>query len=373
MTPSSLIEEGVYYFMGEALIIRSGGGYSNGGYIPVTNIIVENNIFTVPKAKGQQFSIKLFGGGGSLGLAYGGGGGGNMNYGVLTLNEGEIINITIGAGGINNKKSAVNGGTTSFGTYLSATGGECGGSGYRSCCGGNGGTGGGGGNGGNAHGGHGTYGGGGGGGLTDKDIHDFENDTIGNTNGGNGGIYGGGGAGFMHGGISIGGWGNGGCITNINPSIAENGLNTIGMGLEFEGYGSTVPFKYFTNITNSNYNRFSYINNTYFSGGGGYGGNGGYTSVYGNYNVYGYSSIGFGGGGGYGARGGNGSIRSGGGGGGWGNNGGDASYVSNYGGGGGGYGPEGYGHGAGGYLYNKNISNAKSGICIISYMQAIQS
>lgn len=50
-----------------------------------------------------------------------------MNYGVLTLNEGEIVPIIIGKNPseytIGNNR---NGNTTTFGIYLSATGGEAG-------------------------------------------------------------------------------------------------------------------------------------------------------------------------------------------------------------------------------------------------------
>ena len=367
-------EEGDFCFMGEALIIRSGGGMSNGGYIPKTEIITVNQSFIVPEAKGQQFAVRIFGGGGGMGKANGGGGGGNMNNGVFILEKGIKIDITIGSGGVNGS-NATNGGTTSFGTYLSATGGECG----NMRNGGNGGTGGGGvctmsGTSKSGNGGHGTYGGGGGGGVLKGTFN------MNNGGGGNGGIYGGGGAGFMYGGISIGGWGNGGCVNN--NIIGENGLNTIGMGLEFEGFGLTKLVKHYTKADKYN-NIFDYttIKNDILSAGGGYGGNAGYTSIE-YYNNGDLKYTGFGGGGGYGGNGGNGSTYSGGGGGGYGNDGGDGSFSyssSGYGyaGGGGGYGPDGYGHGGGGgcgFAYNKaNHLQAKSGICIISYMQPIQS
>ena len=329
--------------MGEALIIRSGGGYSNGGsnggsgqYVPMTEIIQENTMFTMPKTQGQQIAVRIFGGGGGYNRA--GGGGGNMNYAILNIPAETKVSIIIGDGGdtYNNEGILVgmvhygkNGGTTTFGNYLSATGGEVGGNGY----GGNGGSGGGGrgysftsgdwtgySTGG---GGHGTYGGGGGGGGAY---------SISNSYGGNGGTYGGGGGGKKsNGGISTGGWGNAG----------NNGFNSIELGLEFEGAGLCLKPG----------------NDLY--GGGGYGGNGG--SV---------DGFGCGGGGGYGASGGNGyginKFGRGGGGGGWGGNGSHANNL--YGGGGGGYGLQGFGHGGGG-----SLGDAMKGVCILSYSKLVES
>ena len=341
-------EEGDFCFMGEALIIRSGGGMINGGYIPKTEIITVNQNFIVPEAKGQQFAVRIFGAGGDY-YSRAGGGGGNMNNAVLILNEGDSIPITIGEVVKDN-----NGGSTLFGTYLSATGGERG----LKNNGGNGGTGGGG----LKRGGHGTYGGGGGA----SDSYNSKNDSQ-TSYGGNGGIYGGGGGGYFPG-ISTGGWGNGG-----NDTIeAENGLNTIGLGLEFESDGTCGNYVI---ISNWNHETDKYdkqiLNIARYAGGGGYGGRGG--------NGYKELYYGGGGGGGYGGRGGDGGVQAGGGGGGYGNNGGSSGEVPSlwrYGSGGygGGYGPDGYGHGGG---YNATASSRvidpMPGICIISYMQPIQS
>ena len=307
--------------MGEAILVKAGGvgSWSNGGgntggqYVPMTEIIQENTVFTMPKTQGQQIAVRIFGGGGGDYITYrnyskdagAGGGGGNMNNGILNIPAETKIPIIIGDAGSTN----VNGGTTSFGTYLSATGGERG-HGY---CGGNGGSGGG------AYtamydcfGGNATYGGGGGG-----------------ARAGRGGIYGGAGGGYFEGwanctAISDGGWGNTG----------QNGFNTIGMGLEFEGAGLAG---------NNN------------GGGGGYGGNGGNGR--------------WGGGGGYGGNGGESTYEkywSGGGGGGYGNDGAKALNLS--GGGGGGYGIQGFGHGKGG-----SYSNAMKGVCILSYSKLVES
>ena len=334
--------------MGEAILVKAGGAgsWNNGGgstggqYVPMTEIIQENTTFTMPKTQGQQISVRIFGGGGgAYGSSYGGGGGGggNMNNAILNIPEGTRISIIIGdAGNMGNSRVICsNGGTTSFGTYLSATGGES--SDYSSggINGGNGGTGGGCSGSGGCNGGSGTYGGGGGGGTSGGYA-------------GNGGIYGGGGG--SNGGtrnkwyaISIGGWGGSG----------QHGFNTIGMSnVEFEGAG--ICF----NSGNALY------------GGGGSGGNGGNgSSIYTNGQWYNAT----GGGGGYGGNGGNGycgtknaGFSSAGGGGGYGNDGGDSKY--NQGGGGGGYGLQGFGHGGGG-----SYRTAMKGVCILSYSKLVES
>ena len=192
--------------MGEALIIRSGGGYNSGsgsgedkniiGWQVKTEVYKSNGYFSVPKAKDQEFHVRIFGGGGGFGSSNisGGGGGGNMNNDTLILNRGQSIQITIGAGGVRNG----NGGITAFGTYLSATGGERG-SGEMWCGnGGNGGAGGGatmsqnsGGDNKIGRGGNATYGGGGGvnGGWW---YGSYPNNV---AKGGHGGTYGGNGGG----------------------------------------------------------------------------------------------------------------------------------------------------------------------------------
>ena len=374
--------------MGEAILSKYGGMMLNiAGYIPKTELITDSTVWKVPKAKGQQFAIRIFGGGGGWNAKYGAGGGGNMNNGIFTLNENESINIEIGAKGSGDH----NGGTTSFGTYLSATGGE---KGSYDSNGGNGGTGGGGSTHGSVggssfmghgRGGHGFYGGGGGAVFNIYNTNNNINSTqYYFTTGGNGGIYGGGGGGGI-GGISTGGYGNGGSV-DVN---AGDGFNTIGKGLDFEGEGKPGNgiirrwwddrYGYRIRIDNDS--------NKYCVGGGGYGGNGGYCAVDSNNYSNKYISYGIvagGGGGGYGSRGGNANYGVGGGGGGYGGNGGDGflqninSSMFGVGGGGGGYGLEGYGRGAGiayaTYYKNTGIDiDSKSGICIISYMQAIQS
>ena len=316
--------------MGEAILAKFGGGQSGGGYTQKTVIITTDQTWTAPKSKGQQFMVRIFGAGGGVSRAgSGGAGGGNMNNAMLKLNIGEQVQVSIGK----RMTYDANGGTTSFGTYLSATGGEK----PNEKNGGNGGTGGGGVNGG--RGGHGTYGGGGGGYI-----------------GGNGGTYGGGGGGYTNGGISLGGYGKGG---TYNTS-GQNGLNTLNKAGELDFAG--------TGLAPQNNNG---------SGGGGYGGCGGFAG-----GSLSYSS-GFGGGGGYGGNGGKSHAGSGGGGG-YGGDGRSGSNGDTYsGGGGGGYGPEGYGEGAGGLFFSYPVngsyptlsayhSGVNTGVCIITYMEPVQ-
>ena len=332
--------------MGQAILIKAGFGGGNGGsnnsgedanitgWQVKTEIITTNGYFSVPKAKDQEFHVRIFGGGGGGSRGYNfvgvGGGGGNMNNDTFILNKLESIQVSIGAGG----SACGNGGTTSFGTYLSATGGEAG---NNWSCGGNGGSGGGG-----AmcyhkdysdlqsvyfivNGGSGSYGGGGG---SDASLRYDKTSVTSETKycyGGKGGTYGG------------------------NGNSNKVGTNTLGMvELDFVGEGKTYG---------------------YMCGSGGYGGDGGR-------NIYG-------GGGGYGAAGGNSASgsqevsRDGyyyytgfGGGGGYGGNGGDA-YIQNlnaYGGYGGGYGPENYGRGGRG-----DNQSGKAGIVIITYQAPIYS
>ena len=350
--------------MGEALLIKAGGAGTSGNSSPgnlVTNIFTTNGVFVVPKAKDQQFSVRIFGGGGGgavldshyangkvLYSSCAGGGGGYMNNDILILNEGETIQVSIGAGGrgsyisvntIKNESEGKVGGTTSFGTYLSALGGD-GAKAYKNNAnGGNGGSGGGG----DRCGGRGYQFGGGGGyqGYTYNSIFPS----------GSGGKWGGGG------GHDIGDPTQGGClyensqnrseVTGFsrlggnggnNSRDAQNGTNTIG--------NNEIP----NSLQGSGLAGINASSSKSVScGGGGYGGCGGYSS---------------GGGGGYGANGGNG----GGGGGGYGGKGGDGF------GGGGGYGDGGsvggdggYGAGGGGSSQYRSAGNGGNGICIIQY------
>lgn len=400
--------------MGESLISRRGS--SDGSFLGIlkTEIITSNQVWTAPKAKNNSFSVRIFGGGGG-GSNNAGGGGGWMNNGILTIKPGTNIQIIIGKGGdfeIYNNINSTSGGTTAFGSYLSANGGgrasiniggnggsgggggKQGGTGYQFGGGGSGGGNGGsggiwGGGGGSMYGkggDGGTYGGGGGGGTswTDKIAY----------SGGNGGTYGGGGGGSIlqnaYGGVFIGSYGIGGTyggnggtgmtmwagvLNNTSLILAQNGTNTSTWtnvfhdGNEyFRGWGRAGSLGYNANVANSYQDRAAGG-----AGGGGFGGNGGNGGFNyekdggvaaaggggGGYGSNGGSSfiavqtmtdVGGGGGGGYGGDGGNGWRWGSGGGGGYGKSakGGNASTGAS-GGGGGYYGKGGTGGGGGGY------------------------
>ena len=183
-----------WFQMSEAIITRRGYG-PNGKPELRTETITGSTTWVVPSAIRSNISVRIFGGGG--GGNRGGGGGGWMNNGEFNIAGGTSIQITIGSGGNRNGGSSgggTTGGTTSFGTWLSANGGE----GDRGNNGGNGGSGGGG---------WGTGGGTGyqfGGGGSGSEISDGDKDYAAVC--GNGGTWGGGGGA----GCRYGYWGHGG-------------------------------------------------------------------------------------------------------------------------------------------------------------------
>ncbi|WP_342636996.1 glycine-rich domain-containing protein [Shigella flexneri] len=85
--------------------------------------------------KGRRVRVKVIGGGGSGGYpsissTNAAGGGGGVSESVIDLTGIDTVTITVGSGGNGQNTSARNGnpgGTSSFGTYLSATGGYGGG------------------------------------------------------------------------------------------------------------------------------------------------------------------------------------------------------------------------------------------------------
>lgn len=400
--------------MSEAIISRRGIS-SNQSYAYESTIetFVSNTAWKVPRARDNQFYVRIFGGGGGSTdqQTYPiGGGGGWMNNGSVELTENSIVQITIGKGGSSNGGiNAVAGGTTSFGTYLSANGGDS-----RF---GNGGSGGG-------------YFTGfptvqynfnnrqyylyqsaiselqsigyqfGGGGCAGSDVmYNTKNNKI---CGGGGGIWGGGGGKTVmitntsrtynaifipkNNSTSMGYGGNGGVQGSISTVNGVSGTNTIGdvnVATELQG-----PGLFGIGYWSSSYGASG-------GGGGGYGGNGGYGCIETNVDyvdgrfqftssnnqtvtitmkVNTYHHGGGGGGGGYGSDGGNGSILGCGGGGGYGKSGKGGDAYMNISGGGGGYGPGGSywtspgyaGGGAGG-------QNGGDGICIVQYYKRIDS
>lgn len=415
--------------MGEAIMASVG----RSGVLPgikwklKTRIYTSNGQFTVPSnIRNNELKVMCYGGGGGAlnsptDGSTSGGGGGYMNLKVFNnINSLEIVNINIGKGYLGT------GGSTMFGKYLSANGGQSGRKydGTRNSLtpiGGNGGSGGGGGpsgswsydvgGGGNAE----SFGGGGSGGYaiklygnhtqlpTDRyeatDPYNVKPDSR-QSNftiavAGSGGPWGGGGGGLIEfkeawigggyrtyglytkkQGISNGNGGNGGIGNNGNSGNKINNTSLI------------IDNDLIKNLLNNPLggNCVAYSG----GGGGGYGGAGGMGGGI-NSKIYNQSSTyytlyhigGCGGGGGYGANGGNGYCYNaqwaseyfwqspcgggGGGGGGFGGKGADGNWTC--GGGGGGYGPSNYGAGGGGSAING--AYGKDGICIIQYYEMV--
>lgn len=104
--------------------------------IPNIAVISVNGFWVVPSGV-TRIRVTVIGGGGGAGEAFnggegytlssGGGGGGGTAVKVITgLTPGASINVTIGSGGVSGGPPTGNGGTggtSSFGTYCSATGG----------------------------------------------------------------------------------------------------------------------------------------------------------------------------------------------------------------------------------------------------------
>lgn len=93
------------------------------------DFIADGN-FPVPQGVRRIYGIAVGGGAGGLhnlgSVANVGGGAGGKSEGWIDVTPGEIIPITIGVGGIGSTSisNPMNGGTSSIGTYLSATGGK---------------------------------------------------------------------------------------------------------------------------------------------------------------------------------------------------------------------------------------------------------
>ncbi|MFQ9148248.1 MAG: glycine-rich domain-containing protein [Eubacteriales bacterium] len=105
------------------MIINQFGG-SAAEKVLKTEIFTTSGNWTCP-AGVEKIFVRLFGGGAG-GSKTGGGGGGYMAYAELNVTPGSTYPITIGTGGSGaaQSQSAGNGGITSFGTLLSANGGE---------------------------------------------------------------------------------------------------------------------------------------------------------------------------------------------------------------------------------------------------------
>ena len=141
--------------MADAIIFRRRGSGDGGGeYSPPnmsggtqsntgnwwTAIFTSNGWFKAGDAKSNQYTVMCFGGGGcggnrdkgswgypTNGVVWAGGGGGHMNKSTLTLAKNTNITVTVGAGATFTTTTYgdyIQGGTSSFGTYLSAIGGN---------------------------------------------------------------------------------------------------------------------------------------------------------------------------------------------------------------------------------------------------------
>ena len=253
--------------MAEAIISRRGSNTSSKRVL-ITETITTNTNWKLPNYLTEgSIHVMVYGAGGGGNYVIGAGGGGYMNE--IDINVTEIndeIPIIIGLGG-NNRNS---GGTTSFGTFISANGGEYSVSGN----GGNGGSGGGGqhyssgtpGNGGIGY----QFGGGGG--------------AMGGGCGGNGGMYGGGGGGSGwdrrsivgkggDGGLYGGGGGGGAASLSNTKTCTNNGGN----GGDYGGGGGGGA-AYYTYIGSNTSGKYCWLNSSRYSNGGNggiYGGNGG--------------------------------------------------------------------------------------------------
>lgn len=288
--------------------------------------IAESATWVAPKSVLNKFFVFICGGGGggSASSQGGGGGSGHIVFGEAFLEEGTEVDIVIGAGGTANY-TANPGGTSSFGDYLTAEGGE-------GADDGNGGAGGAGGGGSNGKGGDGSFGGGGGGRA---------------SGGGNGGTYGGGGGTVSDTGVP----GTGGLYGGDGGSkLTASQKGTCG--------GFMLPallVALHEGITP--YNSGGIEQNG--AGGGGFGGSGGTGG--------GTSGQSGGGGGGYGCNGGNSKVVGAGGGGGLFTNGRNASDPTNTtytAGGGGGM----FGYGSGGYG-GSGYTAGDAGACFIVYQK----
>ena len=122
--------------MSEAIIARGGKGSVNGSSSNqlVANIITITTLFVVPdNVRDNKLYVRIFGAGGGGSMFGGGGGAGDgthQTYGagsgyvsnkLIRLNKNEAVYVTIGDSAGWYQTSS--GGTSSFGTYLSAAGG----------------------------------------------------------------------------------------------------------------------------------------------------------------------------------------------------------------------------------------------------------
>jgi hypothetical protein len=95
-----------------------------GSIISVTTYTSGTNTYTVPSGASKVYVQLIGGGGGSAGYCESGGAGGYAE-GVYSISAGTNVTVTVGGGGggVGYYAGAGSGGTSSFGSYCSATGG----------------------------------------------------------------------------------------------------------------------------------------------------------------------------------------------------------------------------------------------------------
>jgi hypothetical protein len=122
---ASVLNANISPYSGSPVIptIFTGGRYQS------IQVFTSSGSFTVP-AGVTKLRVRVVGGGGSGGgstasLAGAGGGSGAYAEGVVTVTPGQVITVTVGAGGAGNSGASGSiGGTSSFGAFASATGGS---------------------------------------------------------------------------------------------------------------------------------------------------------------------------------------------------------------------------------------------------------
>lgn len=375
--------------MSEVVISRRGSGSGKGVFMQ--EIISSNVVWKMPKSVvNNTVHVRIFGAGGcgsnEKSSEYYTGGSGWMNNDYIKLTPGEKVNIIIGTTNVK-QWNANAGGPSSFGTHLTANGGDGYGGGGAAGRYGMGGMYGDAYQFGGAHGGNGGPWGGGGGYGSESQHSD--------ARAGNGGIYGGGGGSSVYrpyfniiggkGGTygGDGGWGYQGGYSCPNGYTTGIGFHTDrnkstygGTSAYLKTYGNRTYWSFdLIDCNSTGTNTIGWTNvfkdeiqNKYLVGKG----SGGWHSIGGtmfppNQNAigvdasnYGYA-FGIGGAGGFGGNGGNGNGGYGGGGGGYGSNGGDVNSKEYDGAGGGGYGGDGSPLGGGGGYGKVSIGTCAGG------------
>lgn len=96
------------------------GVFNTGRYLT----FLSSGTFTAPIS--GYYRVRVLGAGGSGGIDLArttGGGGGGFAMGLVWLNQGQTVSVTVGKGGVTTSYSGVAGGASSFGAHMSATGG----------------------------------------------------------------------------------------------------------------------------------------------------------------------------------------------------------------------------------------------------------